>query len=1375
MSLLDWQSFNSLPGDKATNFENLCRGLIRLHFGSKGEFTVRRNQPGVEFHLKLTKPCKPLGIPPRWYGWQCKTHTLTTTGNLTSASKRDIKESLETSQRNIPDLTDWVLWTPYTLSKNDQTWFNKLKTNYTLHQWTDDDVDCYLAGPALFLRHTYFGQLITYPDELALRHRESAQVIGDRWLHTIHQPIDAERTIRRMLGEPGSWEQLTVIGSRLKNTTDKMRCTLPNLDLELSERVTLFSTVCSDFADTLLNFHHTLAEGDIDVIRQFLGKRNTIIDTETRTVPISLRRVNHPISLDATNALDDMRLGREMLKEVDEYLGVGLVAVIADAGAGKTQLAAQLTAPQDIRPAGVLLHGRVLHRGQTLDNLASRFLVAGKPATSMEELLAVIDAAGKRAGCRLPLVIDGLNEAENPKDWKAPLASLRETVKRFPNVLVVCTLRTGEHPREFNERITPRSDSRESFAIMSLPESIRKIESSGFGSDTEEAIKKYFKYFKIELGSAQLPTWFLQHPLTLRIFCEVTNPKRENLKRIEYFPASLSALFDKYIQKTCERISHMTNLTHSYTKENVSHAIHNLGLKMWEQGNREIDEREFRSVNLDINRDWESSIVNLLMQEGIVFRNPSNIPYEYVITPTYDALGGFIIASALLKQNTSVSMLASWLNDDLTIASLTGENSHAIASDILMSLVTLTPQYFNGAHIWKIGPQILRDRTLRFSMYLEPRYLDKETINTFRGILSDNPRKESRLFSWLATIRDSTHNPFNAEFLDSVLRTLGIADRDLSWSEWIRKSSTDVYVELQKFETIWKDNHASREGSHLDKLRAIWVMWLLTSTDRELRDVATRALYWYGRGDPCNLFHLTIGSLEINDPYVPERMLAASYGVVMSVYGCPAESKSKNNTTSKFARLLFESLFDENAPFNTTHCLLREYASGTVELVALIDPGVFSEEELEKSKHFHSEGGQYESSEPISSKAELHGRETPLRMDFENYVLGRLVRDRSNYDYEHEEYRQVRARVLRRVAQLGWEYSLFNEIDENIARSEWQYYPKSKNKRRGLTERYGKKYSWIAYFEIAGLQSDLGRISRIDEGGERTWDVNIDPSFPAHSTETRVVNIDFLGSPSIETRNWIAFGQEPDFKSYLKMHELLFENGPWVMLDCYGTQHDEDRGRMVYYSVQSFLVKRNHVSSFKTYFNLKNPGDWRLPPRPSVINTFAGEIPWYTNFPENKIDQMESWVDDLDSEVVDVRSNCFEILIPVCDYAWESGRSEVNDVSHATTLAKEVSLSLQLFSRPQTFDLYTKEGIRATRSVVDQHDRDFNQSSCFIREELLNTYMKKYDYTLVWVVSGDRSYSARMLDKMRTSSSDHPELRFRHFGQVILYESISVS
>jgi len=73
--MVNWDAFERLPGGAESNFEMLCRALIRRHDNQYGAFAALAAQPGVEFHLKLSTPCV-LGDPGRWYGWQCRWYDL---------------------------------------------------------------------------------------------------------------------------------------------------------------------------------------------------------------------------------------------------------------------------------------------------------------------------------------------------------------------------------------------------------------------------------------------------------------------------------------------------------------------------------------------------------------------------------------------------------------------------------------------------------------------------------------------------------------------------------------------------------------------------------------------------------------------------------------------------------------------------------------------------------------------------------------------------------------------------------------------------------------------------------------------------------------------------------------------------------------------------------------------------------------------------------------------------------------------------------------------------------------------------------------------------------------------------------------------------
>lgn len=1425
MPTLDWNKFEVLAGSRSQNFENLSRGLMRLHFEGYGEFRALKNQPGVEFHLKLAQECATLGSPPRWWGWQCKYYELTAAGDLRSASRTKIEESLRKTEKYLPEITDWVLWTPYTLSKKDQDWFYELGTKMDLHLWAVEEVDTYLGGPGTILRSTYFGELVATVDELALRHREAIQPIKKKWFEPVHQVTESERSLRRMLGEPGSWSHLIETGQRLKAAAETITDFTSSTSSFPKEMVEKFVQSCETFAEMLLNFHEVLADGDLEIIQQQLRERQTLLEAEVKATVRHLRRFGVAIALDATNALYDMRTAQRLLNEVEDFLGVSLVAVLADAGGGKTQLSASLTAPQSGKPAGILLHGRKLHRGNDLDDLARGYALNGKPLESFEQLLAALDAAAKRLRCRLPIVIDGLNEAENPKDWLAPLASLSETVKAYPNVLVTCTLRTGERERDQQMwDALPRTNARESFAERALPKEIRRIESDGFGGDTDEAIVNYFEYFKIDPGDAEIPHEFLQHPLTLRIFCQATNPEREETVSVDYFPAALASLFEKYIEHSAARITELSNLSHSYTSEDVHAAIYRLGIMLWDQRTRAIDEKDFREAVGDATRDWDSSVVNLLAQEGLIFRDPGKAPHEYVITPSFDALGGIIIARSLLTRNAQDSSFA-WLSEAESVSALMGEDSHELASDIFRALVALTPRKFGGIQLWKVAPEIFRNGALRFATASDPEYLDQETISALLQLIGEDPKERSRFYSRLNATRAAHGHPLNAEFLDKVLRPIKtVGERDLSWTEWIRKTRSERFSDILAQEERWKSILSDRKES--DGLRLKWLMWHLTSSDRELRDVTTRAIYWFGRGDPLTLFKETIKSLDINDPYVPERMLAASYGVAMALRGCLERASFTSEELPQFARQVYESIFSEEAAHSTTHILLREYAVRIVELACFHDSTLFTAEEIgmATAPFEIADLSEWDEKENPADNDRSSRAPSPFQMDFENYTLGRLVPDRGNYDYNHAEYKKTKARILWRIEQLGWFTGNFEEIDRSIAHDRsWRRIDSDSKK----TDRYGKKYSWIAYFEMSGLLHDLGLIDRTYER-ERTSDVDIDPSFPVPVQKFDLFKTDLLGDPDMSMPDWIATGEQPDMAPYLKVGQIKEHEGSWIALDGFVVQEDEGRERRSFCFIKSFIVKNEKSEAFLEHLSEQELGGRWLPEKPSVIYTFAGEIPWSVTYPRNELSEfsfvenertvkVENTVNEFylegrkldissfyvthrklfgtnpldtdgnelsDAEIENIKIRKipveieevqqdfaeYEALIPVCHFGWEGHQSSSSEPRHANTLAKEIAEDLELVNCPQEFDIFTKDGNRASLNISD-HSEDYNnsQSFFFIRENLLRQYLDQNDSTLVWVIWGEREYSSKQAMAL-SRGSNRPEQTHGDIKEVRRYE-----
>lgn len=1192
---LNWDAFAQLPGSTDSNFEMLCRALVRRQYGQYGDFKALSAQPGIEFHLKLNTACS-LGSVGRWLGWQCRWYDLPSGRAIGNNRRQKIEKAIRTTEKVLPGITDWILWTRQILTKKDQAWFYKIKTKMHLHLWTSAHVDELLSGEALILKGTYFGELVLTPDNLAALHNAAVAPIRRRWQPEVHQTVDAERSLRQMLGEIGSWEHLHTVAEQISSDVAVFTAGANSLDGKAAEAAKSLLSAATSVSSALTQAHTALGKGDLYLLRQLLSSLPNDPEPEAATLPRKLRGMRHKCSLIAANTLSITRDGLEILNQLDLSLESRIAAVLAEAGCGKTQLAAQLTAGGGSKPPGILLHGRDLKAGGSLDDLAHRVKIAGVPVASIEALVAALDAAGQRAHQRLPIAIDGLNEAEDPRDWKALLATLREILSEYPYVLVVCTLRTA-------------------FRDESLPEDMTTLEISDFGHDTIAAIRKYFAYYKINATDAELPFELLRHPLTLRLFCEVTNPDRKQNVGIEAMPGSLTALFERYLERAAQRIADLAPRARRYYVPEVRTALVEIGTALWEEKSRSLAVGPLRERLSDTSRPWNESIVRALEQEGLLLRHPGDR-----ITGVYDALSGHLIGDAILRKYDR-SQLEDWLRTPSNISLLSGQlpDQHPLATDIFRALSGLLPGRHYGQQLWPLLQPPLRNAALRNAADLEGKHVDAATVKELGVMAATDGIERDNLVGRLFQTRGSPTHPLNAKFLDNALRSMRLPERDLRWTEWIRRTQEDRITDVDYLEERWR--HAPQLDRDAEGLRARWVMWTLTSTVLEVRDKATRALYWYGRRDPQGLFILTLESLGFNDPYVPERMLAASYGTCMALHCRPNSQAFREKALSPFARRIYENIFAQSAPFSTTHVLARDFASGIVKLALLHNQSTLIQDEKARITPPFKEGGvrKWETLQDPNDEKYREGN-SPIGMDFGNHTIGQLVPDRRTYDYEHPEYKQVVGQIIWRIYQLGYSLESFGEIDKNIAHSE--LYGRIRNQR--ITERYGKKYAQIAFFELYGLRQDEGLLKDRwdDEEETRTSEIDIDPSFPGVPHELRLVE-DFLGNRSGDVANWVQRGPVPDPKPYLLRPEVLKAQGPWLLLDGHCSQEHKDAERRGFMTFQTFLILQDDVSDFVRLIRNQEPrGKW-LPDAMDDHTVFAGEIPWSHMFRPDTLDTID--------------------------------------------------------------------------------------------------------------------------------------------------------
>lgn len=1307
----NWDAFSTLPGAADENFEKLCRALVRRHYGRFGRFRQLANQPGVEFHLELTESCD-LGASPRWIGWQCKWYELANGQNLGATRRRTIIEGMEKTRKHVPGVTDWKLWTRHTLTKADQEWFFALEKDrfpeLKLELLTATDIEDLLVGPGALFRETYFGELVLTPAQLAEQHRLAAAPFNRRYQPEVHVVVGAEEKILRHLGSQSAWGSLENLSSTLKTNSTAIASLTGQLKIELKAEVNSLLDRATGLADFLDSLNAALGTGDFDAIQQILIT-NPPQPVRYDRLLSKLRGARSSGASLTANLVADIHAVSSALRSLERSIGVRTVAVLAAAGEGKSELAVKVTQPDGDLPGGVLLVGKNLHAGQGLDDLVSAFKISGRPTESFERLVEAVDAAGQRAGKRLPIVIDGLNEAEDPRNWKDELARAEELTKEFPHVLLVVTLR--------NE-----------FAQMCLPEDFPQIEHNGFQEDPQTAIDKYLEYYKIDATDADLPIEFLQHPLTLRIFCEVANPRRQHLVGVEALPSSLTSLFEEHFNRVSARIAELLPTAHRIYQDEVQDALLTIAGLLWEGNARSLDFNAARTAVRDMG--WDASVIRALESEGVLVRTTSGEGGQGIAF-SYDLMAGYMMARYLLDRPD----LARWLQSDEGCAQFQFREpgSHTFAFDVFRALVNLYPQRLRRRQLWQdLSDENLVMNALLLTAQSDPRHIGRETVERFAHAMQVSKRFAQIAFTRLRSTRAARAHPFDMDFLHSVLLTMPNTQRDLFWSEWVRERAEEIEDDFNFLSSKWKTSDLDDREIR----RARWVMWTLTTTIRSLRDLATKTLYEFAAKRPREFFRLALESIAVPDQYVPERMFAAAYGAALTTWS-DINAVEMREALPGVAREIYQAMFSPGASHPTWHALYQQYCLGTIAIARMVDPACLSEDEaahlLPPFNHLPSP---FDSLPQCDSAAIERAKDEAIRMDFGNYTIGRLIPDRWNYDDSNPEYQRVLLAIVSRMLELGYDPEQFEAVDRQMNSGPRMGVDKHK------VDRYGKKYGWIAYFEMWGIRYAQGFLG--EERNARPSDADIDPTFPLEAESIDLQLPDLFSGHPMGTGDWVIRGPRPDYRSILEITEIDSLAGPWVLLDGFLEQNAPADDRQIFTFLRGVFVDSGEVERLCTLFaGLEYPGNQAIPEEPGYYYTYAGEMP-FSSIPglpvANKRDG--ECTDDMVSADI-WSSNGVAVDIPVQKYNWESYHSVVNQSSGVSLPSKRLCEALSLRYRANKWDLHDASGVASLYRDIGDYGSQVSGSFSYLRRDLLDSYLTQSGKVLVWLMWGERSVHYR--------------------------------
>jgi hypothetical protein len=572
-----------------------------------------------------------------------------------------------------------------------------------------------------------------------------------------------------------------------------------------------------------------------------------------------------------------------------------------EAGRGKSHLLADACAAQiaQRRPAVLLLGGQFTDDevwSQVRNQLDLPVHVLAK------DLLGALDSAGFAAGCRTLLVIDALNERHGQDIWPDRLVGLLHDAEAFSWVSVVVSCRDT-----YLDLVIPPS-----LDETRLP----RLEHEGFGALEAEA---YLEARGIDAPAGPFPIEEFSNPLFLKTCCDGLEAAGQ--KAFPRGSAGVSALFDMYAAAVDTALVRRMRLNSRLGL--VAKAIEAIAQAMAAGG---LTELPYRDADLLVEAVHSSggaadrSLTFQLENEGVLVVEPVRVASggtELQLRFTFERFADHVVARGILDRSVVGDLLdASRKTTELAAILKSVTTGHSRAG-VLEAMAVQVPERYgielldlDGVDEFDIGARNA------FELSLRTREGSAFTARTLE--LVERAGGQALIWETLLGVASEPDNPFNAQYLDTRLRALTMPERDASWSVFLASQSRAARMLI---DWAWRAGWRAVEPLRAE-LAATALAWLLTTSDRQVRDRATKALVSLLalRADLAK--ELLARFLGLDDAYVSERVMCAVYGAAMQGRWSLAD-------LGETADLAFEVVLSPNSSL-TPNVLTRDHALGLV-------------------------------------------------------------------------------------------------------------------------------------------------------------------------------------------------------------------------------------------------------------------------------------------------------------------------------------------------------------------------------------------------------------------------------------------------------------
>lgn len=1129
---IDWNKLMKTQEGERTVFEQFCRHMILRRFKGCGIEEPYYNTPGSETYILLTKSIEYEGIKLEAgdvIGWQAKDWRGKDPNNspLTAKHKEELENGFKAAVGFKGDkLKLWILCTP---GDFDQKAYSSLesrlleiKSDCTIVRWSKGKFEGFYINE----RDTYNGIFQYYFDGHFLGRRELDRVTEDTLTYqekkydvTLHIAPPQEEELLSIVDKESARKLLGRQAKAIKKAVDYYKkqygFKIQTIDKEKVSRK--LSTLCAKEMRLRYSFAATLTklvedeqivdhiEDVTNLLDQYKTKRKELVKTINEEIKNEREKAKARNDWHRENAIS-RHIGRvyelESLIAVENEGGTNLVDVVAhitervhsifaEPGYGKTHLACSL--------ADKVLHGKkslpvLLLSGTefSLTNSVDRILaeklhLSDKP--TLDDIMDVLDFTGESYGCRLPIIIDGLNESEpNIGRWKRDIPLLAKRVHERKHLMLITTCRSQEdYLQEIYDCDTIHDKNIEN-----------PIELNGISRfDVLVAAERYFNKYKIEPNRYQNLSQFT-NPLLLRIFSEVNAGK----KHIDIHGTSLTESMKEYSDTMVKDVVGKGIGTRGVVYE-LNQKLDELAQKVWNEKLRQFDYYEV------FVRQFGSELADKLIDKTACF-SLDRKDRKLLVRYSYDMIAGYYIARSIIHAHAGKDDFINYITANKE--KLFEVSEYGIANDVIKSLLCLIPKEFDE-HWCTLMP--IDEVTTASIDNIDVLLYDQKGIETLQQLIARSRTKSQveqklceRLYKRIA--KEGNLSKFH-EFMPLFYGMKPI-EIDEYWNHNVLE-----YADYENLAGLFNDNYWL-EGFEWEDIINCQIM-LCGLIDREYRQGFIKLLFTNVlKGNRVVSLRELERGLQIKDVYILESIVAVLIGLSM-----------RTDVQS-----------DADAIIKILERYMQTYKSNSVFLLDALD-----------TLYNYSEsrwGVKYNRTILGKNKGEVWEKidEEDIRMfgvfdlDDDKYLIQPLYQN---------SYKKIMKKLYDRDDVYGmlWARCQTRGYNEEICRRlDTEAYNRAKY-RMNYQDQYGFKYGRYALSELYGWLIINNQLMPEFKDSYRLTFIDIDPSMPQLPERWNLVHTSYMPENVYKLAEWLQQDNRADMKE-LFVRSLPNQTGEWVML-----------------------------------------------------------------------------------------------------------------------------------------------------------------------------------------------------------------------------------